>query len=132
MAGEPVTTTDGLSALTNVRLAIMPSQPKPPIYLAAIGPKALRLAGAIADGVLLNAYTPVEYVKYAAEEVRKAAREAGRDPDAVDIACMLVMRQNRRAGEALARPETAHSAVAGGTPRRRDSVGEGRVRHIYP
>ena len=94
MAGEPVTTTDGLSALTNVRLAIMPSQPKPPIYLAAIGPKALRLAGAIADGVLLNAYTPVEYVKYAAEEVRKAAREAGRDPDAVDIACMLVMRQN--------------------------------------
>ncbi len=93
MAGEAVTTNETESRLTNVRLAIAPSQAEPPIYLAAIGPKALRLAGAIADGVLLNAYTPVDYVKYAAEEVRKAAREAGRDPDAVDIACMLVMRQ---------------------------------------
>ena len=93
MAGEAVTTTDGPSPLTNVRLAIAPSQAEPPIYLAAIGPKALRLAGAIADGVLLNAYTPVSYVKYAAEEVRKAATEAGRDPDSVDIACMLIMRQ---------------------------------------
>jgi 5,10-methylenetetrahydromethanopterin reductase len=93
MAGEALTTTEGPSPLTNVRLAIAPSQAEPPIYLAAIGPKALRLAGAIADGVLLNAYTPVDYVKYAAEEVRKAATEAGRDPDSVDIACMLIMRQ---------------------------------------
>ena len=93
MAGEALTTTDGPSPLTNVRLAIMPGQSRPPVYLAAIGPKALRLAGAIADGVLLNAYTPVDYVKYAAAEVRKAAREAGRDPDSVDIACMLIMRQ---------------------------------------
>ena len=93
MAGETVTTNEAESRLTNVRLAIMPSQQEPPIYLAAIGPKALRLAGAIADGVLLNAYMPVSYVKYAAEEVRKAAQEAGRDPDSVDIACMLIMRQ---------------------------------------
>ena len=93
MAGEALTTTDGPSLLTNVRLAIMPGQPRPPIYLAAIGPKALRLAGAIADGVLLNAYTPVDYVKYASAEVRKAARDAGRDPDSVDISCMLIMRQ---------------------------------------
>ena len=61
--------------------------------LAAIGPKALPLAGAIADGVLLNACTPVDHVKYAADGVRKAARETGRGPDSVDIACMLVMRQ---------------------------------------
>ena len=93
MAGEALTTVDAPFPLTNVRLAIMPGQPRPPIYLAAIGPKALRLAGAVADGVLLNAYTPVDYVKYAATEVRNAAREAGRDPDSVDIACMLIMRQ---------------------------------------
>jgi 5,10-methylenetetrahydromethanopterin reductase len=93
MAGEALTTTEGPSPLTNVRLAIAAGQAEPPIYLAAIGPRALRLAGAIADGVLLNAYTPVDYVKYAAEEVRKAAQDAGRDPDSVDIACMLIMRQ---------------------------------------
>lgn len=74
------------------RLAISPAQEKPPIYLAAIGPRALRLAGAIADGVLLNAYTPTVYVRYAVNEVRRAAEEAGRDPRSVDIACMLTTR----------------------------------------
>jgi hypothetical protein len=43
--------------------------------------------------VLLNACTPVAHVKYAADGVRKAARETGRAPVSVDIACMLVMRQ---------------------------------------
>ena len=76
----------------NTRLSISPAQEKPPIYLAAIGPKALRLAGAIADGVLLNAYTPTAYVRYAVKEVRRAAEEAGRDPRSVDIACMLTVR----------------------------------------
>ena len=76
----------------NARLAISPVQEKPPIYLAAIGPRALRLAGAVADGVLLNAYTPTAYVRYAVNEVRQAAEKAGRDPRSVDIACMLTTR----------------------------------------
>ena len=91
-AGERVTTPEGFFELHDVRLAIAPVQPRLPIYLAAIGPKALRLAGAIADGVLLNAYVPTGYVRYAVHTVRQAARETGRNPDAVDIACMLVIR----------------------------------------
>jgi len=75
-----------------VRLALAPVQASVPIYLAAIGPRALRLAGRIADGVLLNAYAPVGYVRWAVAEVAAAARAAGRDPAAVDIACMLVVR----------------------------------------
>ena len=75
-----------------IQLAVKPLQSRIPIYLGAIGPRALRLAGAIADGVLLNAYTPVSYVRYAVEEVRAAARDAGRDPDSIDIACMLIVR----------------------------------------
>jgi len=63
-----------------------------PIYLAAIGRRALRLAGAIADGVVLNAYVPVGYVPWAVREIEAGARSAGRDPAAVDIACMLVVR----------------------------------------
>ena len=76
----------------NIHLETKPVQTNPPIYLAAIGPKTLRLAGGIADGVLLNAYTPIGYVKYAVAEIRKAALEAGRAPDSIDIACMLVVR----------------------------------------
>ena len=92
LSGGSVTSDEGQFRLNRVGLATLPVQERLPIYLAAIGPRALRLAGAVADGVLLNAYTPSSYVSYAAAEVRDAAREAGRDPDEVDIACMLVVR----------------------------------------
>ena len=92
LSGDSVTSNEGQFMLTDARLAIAPVRQRVPIYLAAIGPKALRLAGAVADGVLLNAYVPAGYVRYAVGEVRSAAKEAGRDPDSVDIACMLVVR----------------------------------------
>ena len=92
LSGEGVTFSGAGFSLEGVRLAVSPVQKGLPIYMAAIGPKSLRLAGAVADGVLLNAYSPTGYVRYAVGEVREAAREAGRDPDAVDIACMLVVR----------------------------------------
>ena len=92
LAGGRVTSSLGRSGLRDVQLAIKPVQGSPPIYVAAIGPKALRLAGAAADGVLLNAYTPTGYVSYAAAEIRTAAAAAGRDPDSIEIACMLVVR----------------------------------------
>ncbi len=92
LAGQDVTRHEGRFPLSGAHLETMPVQSKVPIYLGAIGAKALRLAGAIGDGVLLNAYSPVEYVKYAVQEVRRGADAAGRSPDDVDIACMLVMR----------------------------------------
>jgi 5,10-methylenetetrahydromethanopterin reductase len=92
LAGERLHSTAGPSHLSDVRLAIRPVQHRLPIYLAAIGPRALQLAGALADGVLLNAYTPTGYVRYAVQEVRQAAQAAGRDPAEVTIACMLVVR----------------------------------------
>jgi len=91
-AGERVTTEQGRFKLSNVRLATTPLQPRLPIYLAGIGTKGLRLVGEIADGVVLNAYVPPAYVRYAVDEIRSAATVASRDPDAIDIACMLVIR----------------------------------------
>ena len=65
-----------------------------PIHLAAIGRPALRLAGAVADGVLLNAYVPTGYVPWAIRHVREGALEAGRDPADIEIACMIVVRES--------------------------------------
>lgn len=59
-----------------------------PIYLAAVNPKMLRLAGAIADGVLLT-WIPVESMAQVIAEIRTGAMDAGRDPDAIDIALYL-------------------------------------------
>jgi alkanesulfonate monooxygenase SsuD/methylene tetrahydromethanopterin reductase-like flavin-dependent oxidoreductase (luciferase family) len=59
-----------------------------PVYLGALGPRMLELAGRIADGVLLNLMTPAQ-AGQAAGAVRAAARAAGRDPAAVEIACVV-------------------------------------------
>ena len=91
-SGERVSAEYAGVRLRDVGLAMRPVQDRLPIYLAAIGPRALRLAGEVADGVLLNAYAPVEYVRWAVTEVRRAAREAGREPESVDVACMLIVR----------------------------------------
>ena len=90
--GDRVSTEYAGVRLSNVGLAIRPMQERLPIYLAAIGPRALRLAGEVADGVLLNAYAPVEYIRWASRVVRESAEAAGRDPASVDITCMLIVR----------------------------------------
>ena len=59
-----------------------------PVYLAALGPRMLELAGRIADGVILNLVTPAQ-AGQAASAVRAAAQAAGRDPATVEIACVI-------------------------------------------
>jgi alkanesulfonate monooxygenase SsuD/methylene tetrahydromethanopterin reductase-like flavin-dependent oxidoreductase (luciferase family) len=59
-----------------------------PIYLAAFGPKMSRLAGAITDGVLINMANPAE-VRRIADEAREGARQAGKDPVAMDVICKI-------------------------------------------
>ena len=71
-----------------------------PIWLAALGPKAVRLAGEIADGVILNWCTPGR-VAEARDAIRAAAGRAGRDPDSVTIAVYVRASFSDRADEAL-------------------------------
>src|SRR5215831_10795505 len=58
-----------------------------PVWLGALGPRMLALAGRIADGVILNLMTPAQ-AGQAAGIVRDAARAAGRDPASVEVACV--------------------------------------------
>jgi probable F420-dependent oxidoreductase len=50
----------------------------PPVWVAAYGPKALRCAGRIGDGVILQFADP-ELIKWCLGSVREGAEEAGRD-----------------------------------------------------
>lgn len=59
-----------------------------PIYLAAVNPKMLRLAGAIADGVLLT-WVPLQSVSAVLAEIHAGAKAAGRNPQDVDVALYL-------------------------------------------
>ncbi len=58
--------------------------PDVPIYVGALGPRMLRLAGEMADGAALNWCSP-ERVQWSRERVAEGARRARRDPSAVRI-----------------------------------------------
>jgi alkanesulfonate monooxygenase SsuD/methylene tetrahydromethanopterin reductase-like flavin-dependent oxidoreductase (luciferase family) len=58
--------------------------PPAPVYLAALGPQMLRLAGETADGVLLNWATP-EHIAVSREQVDAGAARAGREPGTVPL-----------------------------------------------
>ncbi|MDQ2758203.1 MAG: TIGR03842 family LLM class F420-dependent oxidoreductase [Actinomycetota bacterium] len=55
-----------------------------PVWVAAYGPKALALAGEVADGFILQLADP-SVVKWSIAAVREAAERAGRDPAGVTI-----------------------------------------------
>jgi 5,10-methylenetetrahydromethanopterin reductase len=78
----------GDAAPASFRLEFVPERPELPLYVAALGPQMCALAGAVADGVLLNWATP-GYVEEAIADVRRGAERAGRDPRTVDVACYI-------------------------------------------
>ncbi|MEV4561973.1 TIGR03842 family LLM class F420-dependent oxidoreductase [Kitasatospora sp. NPDC049285] len=57
---------------------------KLPVWMAAYGPKALALAGQVADGFILQLADPF-LTEWMVKAVRKAAADAGRDPAAVTV-----------------------------------------------
>ena len=54
------------------------------VWVAAYGPKALQLTGEVGDGFILQLADP-SIVEWTIGAVRRAAADAGRDPDAVTI-----------------------------------------------
>lgn len=75
---------------SDFRLGFRTTQRPPRIYLAALNPPMLRLAGEIADGVLLN-YSPPEAAAPMVAEIRAGAEKAGRNPDEINVAIYLRM-----------------------------------------
>lgn len=67
------------------RLRISPRPPATQRLLAAMGPRMLEMAGTDADGTLLN-WSSASEVERAGTAVRAAARGAGRDGDALEVA----------------------------------------------
>lgn len=62
-----------------------------PIMMSATGPRTLRLAGALADIVMIQVGVNPASVKWAIDRVRAGAEEAGRDPDEVETTLYTAM-----------------------------------------
>ena len=54
------------------------------IFIGAVGPQMLRLAGRIADGVVLNGAHPVEAIRDAVARIAEGAEAAGRSLDQIE------------------------------------------------
>ena len=75
-----------------------------PIYVGAMGPRMLRMAGRVADGALPLLFPPSHY-RVAAAQIAEGAAIAGRDPKAIDVAACIwcsIDSDANRASNALA------------------------------
>ncbi|MDJ1136011.1 LLM class flavin-dependent oxidoreductase [Streptomyces iconiensis] len=66
-----------------------PRRETQPVYLGAFGPKMLRLAGELADGIALWMCTPQYVHDVALPELRAGLRQAGRDPEGFPVTVMV-------------------------------------------
>lgn len=60
-----------------------------PVWVATQGPKTLRMAGRVADGVFIRVGVHETNLRLAVETVHAGAAEAGRDPNEVRIGCVF-------------------------------------------
>jgi 5,10-methylenetetrahydromethanopterin reductase len=80
--GEPV-------EVGAARPARLPHHRPVPIWIAAGGPKTLRMAGAVADGVFIRVGTHPANIATAVDAIRVGAVEAGRDPARVRLGAIF-------------------------------------------
>jgi probable F420-dependent oxidoreductase len=82
MNGRPVQWNDKELKLEWVR----PELPDIPMWVAGYGPRALGVAGRVADGVIIQLADPV-IIQWIMDTARRAAEEAGRDPG--ELKCIV-------------------------------------------
>ena len=88
LTGERVTFEGEFYRIRNFRLTLpLPPQPVR-LYLGALGPKMLELAGEVGDGVLLNWLAP-ETVQQSLPHLERGARRAGRGLADFEIAAFV-------------------------------------------
>ena len=80
-----------------------------PVYLAASGPRMLRMGGELADGVLFLAGVNEDCVRYAVERIAEGAVSAGRDTASIDVGCTIYgsLQDDLEAARDLCRPMAA-------------------------
>jgi len=89
LAGERVVFRGETFAVDGFRLSRPPARPIP-IYVAALRPGMLRVAGEVGDGAILNWLSAADVPKSVAV-VHEAAQKAGRDPASIEITARLLI-----------------------------------------
>ncbi len=115
LAGETVTQQGEVVSLRAGRLDFAPLRAVLPIYVASNGPLGQRVAGATADGAIVEGCASPDEARALAAAVGAGAAEAGRDPAAVELVARLntcIADDGKAARDAL-RPRVARTLGAG-------------------
>jgi len=103
LSGEKINFDGEFYKMENVFLEFKPLKRKIPIYLGQQGPLMMRLAGELADGVILTIISSEEYIRKAIKEIAVGASKAGRSMKKIDVASRIAVSMSsdgRRAIEA--------------------------------
>ena len=98
-----------------MRMKNAPGRPTP-VYLAANGPKALALAGELADGVIMLVGLAPELIEKARRHVAEGAARAGRNVDEIDlcVGTFCHVTDDERVKARIAKPYVVGTAQTGG------------------
>jgi 5,10-methylenetetrahydromethanopterin reductase len=115
LRGEEVTTQGKVVSLQQGRLQFRPVRHGIPIYFATHGAQIARLAGEVADGVLIaNAVTP-DVIAFYLEQLREGAAKASRRLADIDVSLRfeVCLDDDEEAAFAVMRRRVAQRLIAG-------------------
>ena len=114
IAGETATVKGEQVAFDHGRLDFAPGRSSVPVYVASQRRAGCRVAGQCADGAIMQGCVAPSLVDFFRDTVREAAREAGRDPDRIDLVARVnvCIHDDRRVARDAMRPSIVRSLAA--------------------
>jgi 5,10-methylenetetrahydromethanopterin reductase len=100
LEGETVNFQGEVFNINGAKMGFKPSSPIP-IYMTAVKPRMLSLAGEIADGVLLSAGCAPRYIAHCVREVKKGAERVEKSLKDTDVAGFITTSVSEDAREAI-------------------------------
>lgn len=100
LGGETVNLHGEIFKVSGAKLGFKPFSAVP-IYMTAVRPKMLRLAGEIADGILLSAGCAPKYIARCVAEIEKGAERVGRSLEDREVAGFIATSVSDDAKEAV-------------------------------
>jgi 5,10-methylenetetrahydromethanopterin reductase len=114
LSGETVTCAGKVVSIDGGRLSFTPQCEKVPIYFATHGPQMTRLAGEIADGVLIaNTLRPEAFAFYLGK-IDEGLAKGGRAPHEIDLGLRVeaCISEDQEAAEAVMRKRVASRVLS--------------------